>query len=304
MELFTLKTISRLTGLSADTVRAWEKRYQAVTPLRSDNGRRAYSQSEVNRLKLLAELTNNGHSIGRIANLPDSKLVSLLATHHESGTPAKKQALNPQVEKLSDQLLDSVERFDLRSLEVQLTKASFSLSPRELLFYFIPQLMVRVGELINTNEISIAQEHALSELIKKYIRRTYDILEPLENTLPKAPTILFATPENHLHEFGVMMAAILCRHHGFKTHYLGPNIPAKSLINAVNTLKPYALAIGFSNNQAISFLKELDQGLKPNTMLWLGGKVPKFKNNSFRSSIWKFETLEELEEKIKTIHRS
>ena len=80
MESFTLKSVLRLTGLNPDTVRVWEKRYNAVTPSRTSTGRRMYSEFEVNRLKLLAELTYNGHSIGTVANLPDKKLVSLLAT--------------------------------------------------------------------------------------------------------------------------------------------------------------------------------------------------------------------------------
>lgn len=307
MEQFTLKTVLRLTGLNPDTVRAWEKRYQAVKPVRTDSGRRMYSETEVNRLKLLAELTYHGHSIGTIAKLPDSQLVPLLASVRSSNPLSKNNALNPQIKIISDNMIKAVEEFDLPKLELQLSKATFDMNSRDLLFYLIPQLMVQVGVKINNGTICIAQEHSLSELIKKQIRKIYDHLEPAAGSLKPEKTLLFATPERHLHEFGVMMSAVLCRYFGFKTHYLGPNLPASDLVIAVKKLKPHAIVLGFSpsidtesKKQSIQYMNELKEKVGSKTMFWLGGHTPKLKKENFDQPIWTFETLEELESKLKS----
>ena len=71
---FNIQMAAELSGLSAHTIRAWEKRYQALTPERAENGRRLYSNREVERLTVLSQLTRLGSSIGQIARLPDEEL--------------------------------------------------------------------------------------------------------------------------------------------------------------------------------------------------------------------------------------
>ena len=60
-ELLPLRVVARRAGLSADVLRAWERRYKAVVPVRTDTGRRMYSADDVERLVLLRRLTLAGH---------------------------------------------------------------------------------------------------------------------------------------------------------------------------------------------------------------------------------------------------
>ena len=66
-----------MTGLSLDTLRAWERRYQVVTPRRDDRGR-VYDDHDVERLKRLARLVDHGHAIGTIAGLSNAALDRLI----------------------------------------------------------------------------------------------------------------------------------------------------------------------------------------------------------------------------------
>ena len=66
---YSIKAVARISGLTEFVIRAWEKRYNAVTPSRTDTNRRIYSQTDIEKLKLLQHATTNGHSIGNIANL-------------------------------------------------------------------------------------------------------------------------------------------------------------------------------------------------------------------------------------------
>ena len=81
----SIKTASRMTGLSAHLIRIWEKRYGAVAPKRTATNRRLYSDDEIERLNLLRLATAAGHSIGNIAKLPLARLKSLVAKAELSG---------------------------------------------------------------------------------------------------------------------------------------------------------------------------------------------------------------------------
>lgn len=79
VNLYPMRLVTKMTGLSADTIRAWERRHGAVSPVRTEGNTRRYSSTEVRRLLLLREATRRGHSIGSIANLGAPALERLLA---------------------------------------------------------------------------------------------------------------------------------------------------------------------------------------------------------------------------------
>src|SRR5919107_4915681 len=72
-----MRVVTRRTGLSADVLRVWEKRYGVVTPSRSDTGRRLYSDTDIERLRLLHRATLAGRSIGQVAGLSTPALLEL-----------------------------------------------------------------------------------------------------------------------------------------------------------------------------------------------------------------------------------
>ena len=74
-----VRAVSKLTGIGIDTLRAWERRHGAVTPIRDDRGR-MYTDADVARLRLLRGAVEHGHTIGRLAALTDAELRRLAAT--------------------------------------------------------------------------------------------------------------------------------------------------------------------------------------------------------------------------------
>ena len=82
---FTTKAVSQATGLSVETLRAWERRYEVVQPCRDAGGRRSYTATDVGRLRLLRTATELGHTISRLAKLDADELAKLVAVsggHH------------------------------------------------------------------------------------------------------------------------------------------------------------------------------------------------------------------------------
>ena len=84
---YPIKVAVRRTGLTSHAIRVWEKRYSAVTPVRTPTNRRLYSEADIERLHLLRRATLAGHSIGQIAGLPIDDLRALVA--REEAAPAR-----------------------------------------------------------------------------------------------------------------------------------------------------------------------------------------------------------------------
>jgi len=95
---YTISTVSTLTGVDQTTIRAWERRYGAITPVRTESGRRRYDDEAIVRLQLLKALVDSNVSIGSIANLPDEQLRGRLAKLADRGRERAASARTPSLE--------------------------------------------------------------------------------------------------------------------------------------------------------------------------------------------------------------
>lgn len=85
--MYRIGAVSRLTGISADTLRIWERRYQVVEPQRTEKGGRLYSQEDVNRLTMIKTLVDQGHAISTVANLDSTELSQRLSRARPANLP-------------------------------------------------------------------------------------------------------------------------------------------------------------------------------------------------------------------------
>lgn len=72
--LYRSGVAARMAGLSPETLRVWERRYDLSETERSPHGQRLYSSEQVRRLSLLKQLVDQGHAIGVLAKLPVAQL--------------------------------------------------------------------------------------------------------------------------------------------------------------------------------------------------------------------------------------
>ena len=72
--VYKIGVVSRLTGISAETLRIWERRYDTVTPARTAAGDRVYDADDIARLRLIKQLVDHGDSIGSVASLTEQVL--------------------------------------------------------------------------------------------------------------------------------------------------------------------------------------------------------------------------------------
>lgn len=115
---YKIGVVSRITGINSETLRAWERRYSAVTPLRTDSGDRKYTRDDVAKLLLLKSISDGGISIGSVAGMS----LEELKTSFESDPILKKAQMNPSskdsiVEKTTCRVALLGEAFPLRVLD-------------------------------------------------------------------------------------------------------------------------------------------------------------------------------------------
>lgn len=258
---YSIGAASKLTGISADTLRAWERRYAAVTPQRGGR-RRGYNQEELERLILLRRAVERGHTISSVANLPVQTLRNLLEA--DRGEPA-------DVAALIRPLLASLEDFDYAALNEQLRRMAALLPPEDLVHQVVLPLMREVGERWHRGQLSVAQEHMMTGLTQHLLGTLLGAYWPA----PTAPRILYTTPEGELHSLGILAAAILAAGAGLSPIYLGPSLPAKEIVRAARRSRARAVVLQLTDPAipAAALLRQTRQGLPRSVEIWLGGEV-------------------------------
>ena len=232
----SIKTASRLTGLSPHLIRIWEKRYEAVAPERTATNRRLYSDAEIERLTFLRLATEAGHSIGNIANLPLARLKALVAKAESSAGKIASRTAAPAspAQALHDACLDAVERLDARAFDETMQKAIVALGHQGLLRQVVAPLAHTIGELWRAGTVTAAHEHFLTAGLKIFLGQ----LPGQFSLSPNAPRIIIATPAGQLHELGAVIVNAAAAQIGWQTTYLGASLPAAEIAGAASSTAP------------------------------------------------------------------
>lgn len=268
------------TGLSAHTIRAWEKRYGAVEPERSDGGHRLYSDEQIRRLGLLARLTERGHRISHVADLPTDELTSLLETtlseaRTEAGPGDGSGAVAGEgadaAAELEGELFEAIRAFDGDRLEAAFRRAALDLSARSLIEEVVTPLLHRVGEAWEAGEISPAHEHLLSGVVMRTLGWILDGCRPA----PDAPKLVVATPTGQRHNLGALLAAATAASLGWETVYLGGDLPGAEIAGAAARTGARAVALSVvypaDDPELTTELRTLAEGLPGGVTLLVGG---------------------------------
>jgi DNA-binding transcriptional MerR regulator/methylmalonyl-CoA mutase cobalamin-binding subunit len=264
--MYSIKAVSQATGLTVETLRAWERRYGIVVPRRDATGRRVYAPGDVLRLRRLREATDRGHPIGRLAQLTDEGLASLL---DESPDQRAASASSAFVERI----LESAQQFRATECEQALTLAIASLPPQQLISEVLTPLLRELGERWHRGELAIAQERLVSTSIRRHLGL---VLDTYDRSARRDP-IVFATLPGERHELGLLMSALMCASRGFRTYYLGPDLPAGEIARFARAVGASVVAVSVVFNEQLATLPQhlqaLAEELGAGATVWLGGSA-------------------------------
>jgi DNA-binding transcriptional MerR regulator/methylmalonyl-CoA mutase cobalamin-binding subunit len=269
-----MKIVARRTGLSPHLIRIWERRYQAVNPERADTGRRLYSDEDIERLALLRQATLAGETISQIANLSREELARLVASSPDLDTMADPPPIidDNQVEYHLNQAVEMIRNLDSANLEARLLRASVVLGQQVFLEKVLQPLLVKTGDLWSDGSLKVAHEHLASAVIRSLLGSMSVTMRSEDS----GPLILTTTPISQLHEFGALMVSVIASSIGWRTMYLGPNLPAEDIAAAVAKGQASAVAISIvyppDDPHLELELRKLHRMLGDKTRILVGGQ--------------------------------
>lgn len=263
-----IQVVARRTGLSTDVIRVWERRYGAVTPVRSAASRRLYSDADIERLRLLRLATETGWRISDVARLSTEELARLTCGSEPSwsrvddGDSVHRHYL--------ERCCEAMAAMDENALGIALSEAEVNVGVPLLLEKILTPLLERIGEEWATGTTRICQEHMATTLVRH-------LLDNIRTTNRNVggPGLVVATPIGQRHELGALMATVTAGFEGYRTTYLGPDLPAAEIAFAAIQTGSRVVALGISHPAddpgVHDELRRLRRHLPEGTVLIAGG---------------------------------
>jgi MerR family transcriptional regulator, light-induced transcriptional regulator len=236
-----IQVVARRTGLSADVLRAWEKRYGVLDPARSGGGRRLYSDDDIEYLRLLRRATAAGRNVGQVVGLGRGELEAMVREDEAAAAarPSGRPSGGEEMAEAVGQAMAAIHALDSPGLDEALRRAMIETQALRFLDAVVVPLLARIGEQWQHGGVTPAHEHLASDVI-------HGVLGDFTSTFvprPDAPRLLAATPQGQRHEFGAMLVAASAATLGWSVTYLGGDLPAGAIAAAARQTEAAVVAL-------------------------------------------------------------
>lgn len=250
----SIGVVSRRTGLKPDLIRAWERRYRAVEPTRTEGRHRLYSDADVERLLLLRDAVAAGRNIGTLTGRTDEELARLIADDRAAAAAPLPAGPGPRprtgggegsgasAEEILEACLEAVRRLDAEELARRLERGGVALSRSSLLLEVVVPLMWRIGELWHQGALRPIHEHLASATVRSFVGG----LRTAPASRRDAPRLVVTTPSRQLHELGALLVATCAAEEGWEVTYLGADLPAEEIAAAAERTAARAVALSIT----------------------------------------------------------
>ncbi len=229
---YRIQAAARLCGIPATTLRAWERRYGVPVPRRTAAAYRLYSAEDVALVQRMRALVDEGVAPAEAAQLVLASLPAASSTE-----PAPLDGL----ELAQQRVLAAMQRWDTFAIDTELTRLSMLLDAQTLYERVVAPLVVEVGRRWERGDISIAQEHLLTERLELAVRAALRALERQEG-----PLVLLACADHEQHVLGMLGAALRLASSGARTVTLGAMTPPEAIGEAVRNMAPRMVGLSVS----------------------------------------------------------
>jgi len=240
-----IQVVVRRTGLSADVIRAWERRYGSVKPQRTETNRRLYSGRDIEQLLLMSRAVALGRRISDVARLsPDEliRLVSIDGLDQEQIPVTVAKRSRESVRNQFNACLAAIQTLDPLALETALVNAAAAVSVPILLNEIVSTLVVHIGEQWRNGSLRPCHEHMTTAVLRSFLGE----MALSKNMAGTGPVLVVTTPAGQHHELGALMVAIIAASGGWQSLYLGPNTPHDEIAFATTAKTAAAVALSIS----------------------------------------------------------
>lgn len=222
--------VSRRTGTAVSTLRAWERRYELLMPHRTEGGHRLYSDADVERVRAMQALLDEGWSAAAAARevqreaAPVTRLSPL-----PGGDPSA---------DLVDRLERAFDTFDAGAADTTLDDAFARFEVPAVLDHVLVPAVVWAGNGWQDDPRAIAREHFATNVLRPRLLRLLRASASISGR-----SCLAATPEGEQHDLGLLMASAVATSAGWRVHFLGAQTPAAALERAAAELRPAVVLV-------------------------------------------------------------
>ncbi|PYP78882.1 MAG: hypothetical protein DMD35_10370 [Gemmatimonadetes bacterium] len=238
---YPMRVVAGRVGLTEMTVRAWERRYAAVTPARTKGGQRLFSDADVERLLLLRALTAQGTAISALAPLSTPAL-RRMAPDVAAAAATSSIVGGATAREIAGELTScrrAVAALDADGLHRTLMRLALECGPLAFLEDVVSPLCAWIGDEWSRNRLSETQEHSASQVLRQVLGFMLQTLRREQ----REHHVVLTTLAGERHEFGAMMAGIIAAHDGWSYHYLGPDLPGSAIGSMVKRVEARLVAV-------------------------------------------------------------
>jgi len=291
---FSIKDLENLSGIKAHTIRIWEKRYNILTPKRTETNIRYYDVDSLRKLLNITLLHRHGYKISKISTFPEDKIPTLV-----SEIVSRKSAGHHAINAFKVAMMNFDPAMFHQTYNVLLSEKSF----REIFNEVVIPLMEDVGILWQSGTITPAHEHFITNLIAQKVMINLEKVQATSGITKDRVFVLFL-PMNELHELGLMYVNYEVALHGYRSVYLGESVPMENLREVKNLFDDIVFVSSFTveptHSEMQDYVERLcDEIVTKDSQLWLLGRMMKDANTKrFPSCVKVFDTIGELVDEL------
>jgi DNA-binding transcriptional MerR regulator len=247
MGQYSIKELEQLSGIKAHTIRIWEKRHRIIEPSRTATNIRYYSDKDLKKIINVSLLNTYGIKISKIADMSledmNKKVLEISELQNDKGV---------HIDQMVVAMLDMEEELFEKILNNLILRFGFEQTVTEIIYPFLE----KIGILWQTQNITPAHEHFISNLIRQKIIVAIDGLPIPPKTAKK---IVIFLPEGELHELGLLFYHFLIRKAGYRSYYLGQNVPHDDLVSVYKVHQPEYMVTTITSKPHLPIEKYLEQ---------------------------------------------
>ena len=236
--------LSRRAGVSPELLRAWERRYGLLHPTRSPGGLRLYSLEDLERVRLMSRHMADGLAAREAAALAARATLGSESTAR-AGDGHSVSAFDPQSARA--ELERTMDAFDEPGAQTVIDDLLAVATLDALLSEVVVPYLHDVGERWERGELSVAQEHFASNLLRGRLlglARGWG-----RGTGPRA---LLACPPGERHDLGLIVFGLALRARSWRIDFLGSDTPAESIVGAAAAIQPALLVLSAAAPELLS----------------------------------------------------
>ncbi|NQD65184.1 MerR family transcriptional regulator [Bacillus haikouensis] len=242
---YNIKAVSTILGIQPGTLRAWERRYNFIAPVRNDSGHRLYTEKHLNILKWLVSKVKQGFTISQAVSLLDKQEL-------EENDVTESRDLD-RTQRITDELLKALLGFN-ESKAHELINKSFSIyTIDKVVIDILGRLLMQIGDLWERDKITTAHEHFASSILRSRIGSIMHSF-PHNGILPK---VVAVCGPGEWHELGLLIFTLFVRRKGFEVIYLGSSIKENDIDVVLEEVNPKFLFFSCTMKENLSSLLTL-----------------------------------------------